>query len=190
MSAPEFGPPAKVLHSLEQITPETLESLAQWIEQRGLKTPISQVVGYQQIKAFTSLFSTNAAVTTVSNAWTNTGLGGSSTGVRSGQYLLFISAVMKNSTAFDATMLGIQVNGSNPSAGGAGSHASGTANLIVEGSAVGAGVLVGVSMLSPLTLTADTNTITPVWFVSGGTGTVTNYIITLVRIGTSAGSSF
>lgn len=185
-----FGLPHQVITSASQISSAAIEEIAQLIEQRGIRTPISQLVGYQQVKPYTSLFASNSAVTTTSNAWTATGLGSATTGLRSGQYLVFISAVMKNSSAFEATMLGIRVNSSDPFAAGAGVHGSGTTAVIVEGSAVGAGVLVGVSTLASLTMTADLNTITPVWFVSGGTGTITNYTITLVRLGFVPGASF
>lgn len=46
MSEPaSFGPPPEILTSIYQIGPEVLEALAQWIEQRGIRTPVSNVVG-------------------------------------------------------------------------------------------------------------------------------------------------
>lgn len=185
-----YGVPHQLITSAQQISPQAIEEIAQLIEQRGLRTPISQLVGYQQVKANTSILASNIPVTTTSNAWTVTGLGSSTSGLRAGQYLVFISAVMKNSSAFEATMLGIRINSGDPFVAGAGVHGSGTTAVIVEGSAVGAGVLTGVSTLAPVTLTEDPNTIQPIWFVSGGTGTITNYTITLVRLGFAPGASF
>jgi hypothetical protein len=45
LAAPTFGPPRTVLRDIYEITPETLEQIAMWIEQRGLRTPVSNIVG-------------------------------------------------------------------------------------------------------------------------------------------------
>ena len=40
-----YGPPRTVISSIYEIAGTALEELAQWIEQRGLRTPISSLVG-------------------------------------------------------------------------------------------------------------------------------------------------
>lgn len=43
-----FGPTKSVINSIYEFSPEALEQLAQWLEQRGIRTPVSQIVGYQR----------------------------------------------------------------------------------------------------------------------------------------------
>lgn len=45
MSETLYGPPRVVVNSLYEIAPQALEDLAAWIEQRGLRVPVSQLVG-------------------------------------------------------------------------------------------------------------------------------------------------
>jgi len=40
-----FGPTRTIIQSLYELDPLVLEEFAQWIEQRGIKTPISTMVG-------------------------------------------------------------------------------------------------------------------------------------------------
>jgi len=40
-----FGPAKTIIQSLYELDPLVLEELAQWLEQRGIKTPISTMVG-------------------------------------------------------------------------------------------------------------------------------------------------
>lgn len=55
MSAPDFlkaadplGPHREVVSSIYEISTDALEQIAQWVEQRGLRTPVGSVVGYQR----------------------------------------------------------------------------------------------------------------------------------------------
>jgi hypothetical protein len=43
--AETFGPPRTIVSSIYELAPPVLEELAQWLEQRGIKTPISTLVG-------------------------------------------------------------------------------------------------------------------------------------------------
>jgi len=43
--APSFGPARTIISTIYELSPTALEELAQWFEQRGLKTPVSQIVG-------------------------------------------------------------------------------------------------------------------------------------------------
>ena len=43
-----FGAHPITVESHWNINPQVLEDLAQWLEQRGLRTPIGNVVGYQR----------------------------------------------------------------------------------------------------------------------------------------------
>ena len=40
-----FGPARTIISSIYELEPPVLEQLAQWLEQRGIKTPISTMVG-------------------------------------------------------------------------------------------------------------------------------------------------
>lgn len=40
-----FGEPRVVVGSVYEISPEALEQIAAWIEQRGIRVPVSNVVG-------------------------------------------------------------------------------------------------------------------------------------------------
>lgn len=186
-----FGAPKPIIRAFDEITPDVVEQLAQWIEQRGLRTPISQVVGYEQIKPTTSgAFAAGAGlITTTSTSWTTAGLGNPITGLRPGQYLAFISAIMANNSAFEQTTLGLRLNSTDPYAAGAGVHGIGAAlTVAVEAQSLGTG-FISPSTLRAFTLTADTNTVTPIWTVSGGTGSMQQHVVTVLRLGSTAGTS-
>jgi hypothetical protein len=53
--ADQFGPHAEIIKSIYEIHPDVLEQLCQFIEQRGIRTPIGQVVGYRRDKFVTAL---------------------------------------------------------------------------------------------------------------------------------------
>jgi len=40
-----LGPPRTVLRSVYEIAPDALEQIAQWLDQRGMRVPIGQIVG-------------------------------------------------------------------------------------------------------------------------------------------------
>jgi len=56
----EFGPHKEIINSVYQISPEAIEQLAQVLEQRGLRTPVGQVVGYQRERFVCSVQLANA----------------------------------------------------------------------------------------------------------------------------------
>jgi hypothetical protein len=43
-----LGAPEQVLRCIYEVEPEVLEQFAQWLEQRGIRIPVGQVVGYQR----------------------------------------------------------------------------------------------------------------------------------------------
>jgi len=43
--SPTFGPAKTIIQSLYELDPLVLEELAQWLEQRGLRTPVSTLIG-------------------------------------------------------------------------------------------------------------------------------------------------
>lgn len=43
-----FGPQPIVIHSIYQMSPEAIEEFCQYVEMRGLRMPVSQIVGYQR----------------------------------------------------------------------------------------------------------------------------------------------
>jgi len=48
VSEPQFGPPREVVSTAWEISDQAKEELATWLESRGLRIPVSQVVGYQK----------------------------------------------------------------------------------------------------------------------------------------------
>lgn len=61
----------QTLSSIYQMSPSVLEQLAQWIEQRGLRTPVSQVVGYKADLAVTRVSQTIGSQTIPSGTQTD-----------------------------------------------------------------------------------------------------------------------
>lgn len=109
------GPNPVLISSIYEITPEALEQIAQWFEQRGIRTPISQVVGFSQ---FNAIPATDVAATqnTTSTTYTDLGtVGPSLTGLADGKYLLSFGCVMYGSN--DNGYMSPSVNGSGGSDG-------------------------------------------------------------------------
>lgn len=44
---PDLGPHTPIISSIYEFTQQALEELSQWIEGRGLRTPVGNIVGYQ-----------------------------------------------------------------------------------------------------------------------------------------------
>jgi hypothetical protein len=75
--APSLGPPKTILRSVYEIDPLVLEQLAQWFEQRGLRTTLSQITGLQGLKtSFLRAFGPTAATAIPANVWTTIPLTG------------------------------------------------------------------------------------------------------------------
>jgi hypothetical protein len=51
----QFGPHQEIISSVYEISPDALEQIAQSIEQRGIRTPVSQIVGYKADLAATRI---------------------------------------------------------------------------------------------------------------------------------------
>lgn len=60
-----FGPPRQVLHTIYEISEQALEELALWFEQRGWRTPASQITG---LRAATGIYSGTGSPETVVTA--------------------------------------------------------------------------------------------------------------------------
>jgi len=173
----EFGPHKEIINSVYQLSPQALEEIAQCIEQRGIRTPISQVVGYQQIKPWSATGSAiGGAVTTTSTSYT--GLTSATASVfRPGQYLVFISANIANSSALNSTSVGLKINSTDPPSIGS------SGGICVTAFGQNFTTMQSVSTLQYITMTSDSSTVQPVWGVTGGTGSYWWYCITVTRIG-------
>lgn len=108
-----FGAPPQIINTVYNLTPDALEEIAQWLETRGLRTPISQIVGFSQ---FTGKSDTVAAFdTTDSVPYVDlTHTGPELTGLADGNYLVFHGALASVTTAGDAAFMSLSVNGSTP----------------------------------------------------------------------------
>lgn len=171
----QFGPPKKVLSSLEQIDPRTLEDIAQFLEQRGLRTPISQVVGYQQLTPHGSFSSGGGGVlgTTVSAAFADMPSSTAITGLRAGTYLVAFSARVKVDAVGNTGVVGVRVNGVDP--GGAAS--SSIDHFLFNCTAQTTNGFVTIQTL------IDNTSAVLRWLVTGGTATVYEHSLVLVKIG-------
>jgi len=87
MPAPVFGPARTIVSSIYEIDPTVLEQIAQWLEQRGIRTPISQVVGFQQFVAQTANVETQE--TTTSGSFVDLTTVGPQLTLGAGQYVFF-----------------------------------------------------------------------------------------------------
>jgi hypothetical protein len=72
-----FGPPKTILRSIYELDPLVLEELAQWFEQRGLRTSLTNITGLQGLKtSLTRAFGPSSATTIPANVWTTIPLTG------------------------------------------------------------------------------------------------------------------
>lgn len=84
----EPGRRATGISSIYDISPTVLEALAQWLEQRGLATPVSQVVGYQQDRLVVKVAATSLTQSIPSGTQTD---------------IIFQSTVTDKQKVFDGT---------------------------------------------------------------------------------------
>jgi hypothetical protein len=69
--ATAFGPPRTVVSSIYEIEPSVLEEIAQWLEMRGLRISLGQLVGLQGLKSsFVRAFGPDTATTIPASTWT------------------------------------------------------------------------------------------------------------------------
>lgn len=103
---PAFGPFKRVLKSVYEIDPDAMEDIAKLLEQRGLKTPLSQVVGYSRLgTGGTSVVTTSPPVGggegTTSSTFADLATTGPTITTKEtfpgGTYLLIMSARLKTS---------------------------------------------------------------------------------------------
>jgi hypothetical protein len=100
-----------VLTNVYQIAPEVLESIAQYIEQRGLRTPISQVVGFQQFNAIPAT-SIAAAEGTSSATYVDLAtVGPSLSTLGNGKYLLLFGARFSGGSTQARGRMSVSING-------------------------------------------------------------------------------
>lgn len=111
ISAPGTEPK---IHSIFDFTAEALEQLAFWLEQRGIHTPISQILGFSQFTA------QSAAVfdveSTTSTSYTSLATSGPTiSGLGPGKYLVLVSAYMRTESNSIAAYMSYSVNSTSPS---------------------------------------------------------------------------
>jgi hypothetical protein len=105
-----FGPHPVTVESIWNIAPEALEGIAQWIEQRGLRTPVSQVVGFQQFNAIpvgVSAIEGTASATYVDLAT----VGPSLPTLGNGKYILFFGAKFFGESTHARGFMSVAING-------------------------------------------------------------------------------
>ena len=120
---PDYGPHPETVESLWNINPQALEQIASWIEMRGIRTPVSQVVGYRKDRLIAIVNSQSAqsipgtgADTTITYDTIETDVqktanvgAGSFTLPDSGMYVAFISITWTGTVPGD--LLSIKQNG-------------------------------------------------------------------------------
>jgi len=113
----EFGPHKEIITSIYQLSPEALEQVAQWVEQRGIRTPISQVVGF-------SKFTAQIATVATSETRNNTAYGDLATAgptltlLPSGHYIFWYGAQALHSQdagGSGTAYMSPSINGATPS---------------------------------------------------------------------------
>lgn len=110
----QFGAPKVVVETFEQIDPLVLEGIAGWMEQRGLKTPVSQVVGFTPTRFKAVSFATGGSlITTGSTSWVDVGAS-TVTGLPPGVYFLIVTALVHISSAAQKVCVGVSENGTDP----------------------------------------------------------------------------
>jgi hypothetical protein len=111
------GAEAKI-RSIFDFTAEALEELRSWLEQAGLRTPVSQIIGFTQFAGHFATVGTQE--TTTSTTYTNLATSGPLIdGLPNGTYLVMTGAVAKSTTGNGAFM-SVSLNGAvaQDSAGG------------------------------------------------------------------------
>lgn len=177
MSEPLFGPHRTVLSSIHEMSPEVIDQIAQAVEMRGIRVPISNVPGYQQLtpKSVHTSGAGAALGTTVSAAFADMPSGADQiANLRAGSYLIFFSARVTVDVVGNTGVIGIRVNAVDP--GGA-TTASGDHFLFnCTQPTTNAQIIY-------TTLTGDTSTVKLRWLVTGGTATVYEYTLSCLKIG-------
>lgn len=106
-----FGPLPTVLSSIWEVSESAKEEFAQWLEQRGLRTPVSQVVGFGQFlvqPATDVLTSESTSSATYVDLAT---VGPSLSTLGDGKYLVFFGFVVAAGT--NQGLMSISVNGAS-----------------------------------------------------------------------------
>lgn len=186
----QTGRRATAVNSIYDLSPTVLEALAQWIEQRGLTIPLSQISGVQAVKPFrVGVYRVGSLGTTTSTSWTTFG-STVATNIRAGQYIGFMSARVGISSATEQVTMALRLNSTDAFASGAGVHAAGGSPYIFSDGALDGTGLISISETVYFTLTQDLNTVTPVWTVSGGTGSFARFTALMLPLGYVAGQTF
>ena len=103
----------KVVSSVYNFTPQALEELAGWFEQRGLRTPISQIVGFKQFLGQTSTSVLTIETTTSTLYGDLATVGPTVSGLADGNYLVFhgCRSAIGVTDGSDQARMAIPVNG-------------------------------------------------------------------------------
>ena len=112
-SRPQFGPHPITVEDLSNITPQALEQLAQYIEQRGLRTPVSNLVGFAQFlgQAAADVPTSESTASTFPYVDLAT-VGPSLSSLGDGKYLLFFGCNQGSSGI--SGYMSVSLNGSTP----------------------------------------------------------------------------
>jgi hypothetical protein len=108
----KFGPPPIVVDSIFNLHPEALEQICQYVEQRGLRTPVSQVVGFTQFvghPATDVLTEESTSSTTYGDLAT---VGPSLNNLGDGKYLLFFGCAVRGTGG--GGFMSVSLNGDTP----------------------------------------------------------------------------
>lgn len=155
------GPDKQIITSIYQFAPEALEQHAQWLEQRGLRTPVGQVVGFQQFLAGIKevLAYENSGSTTYVDLTTP---GPTIDKLSAGRYLLLfgaqIAVATDGGTNTFATRMSPNINATTPSDNDA------VSNVL----SIGGTGYVSLARATVKDLTLDNNTVKMQYRVSGG----------------------
>jgi hypothetical protein len=110
-----YGSQTEIVKSIYQVAPTALEDIAVWLEQRGLRTPISNVVGFQQLSpASFQQLNSGAPETTTSTTWVSMAVDEVLTDIPQGRYLLLWGGYGHISTVAQEGWIGVQINSVDP----------------------------------------------------------------------------
>lgn len=117
MSEVVFGPHRIVVGSIYELAPSALEEIALWIEERGLRTPISQIIGFKQFTAQSDAIGTLDS--TFSLGWATLGTAGPVlNSLTDGNYLAFFGFTghSTDTVGGDYARMGLAINGNTSDA--------------------------------------------------------------------------
>jgi hypothetical protein len=179
-----FGAPKQIIRSLDEIAPDVLEQIAQSIEQRGIKIPLANILGFPLTSPRTSGGATYGGTPFTTNSTAYSSLVGAPTltNLRAGQYVVFFNAYMSISSSVHEGWIAVAVNGVDPS-----TPVPVASGLDTQTAAVNATTLTKVWGSFIVSLKQDTNTLNLRAAVTNAAATLTlwNAFLFTLRMGQS-----